>query len=202
MDEQNVDRLAGLVSWVPTPPDDSVIEHWFFTDDPHADDAYQLMACIRFHEYEVDDYAEWLWDGDREIREAFPSLDAFREAVAEAAGRDGPRRLLETLVARYPVRARRLLRRLPKLNSEFPGSGVKVLADETKNLRKIAMRARLPHGVIRCRGSRRRGAGRPGHRSRQRANAPPEGDDPAEPEPDPAARRPQRRVLCVWGWWR
>src|SRR4051794_21642619 len=55
-----------------------------------------------------------------------------------------------------------------------------------------------PAGASRRRGPRRRGAGRPGHRSRNRANAPPASDDDpaAELEPDPVARRLWRWAFC------
>ena len=174
-------RFARLLP-PPAPPYREAIQHWFFTDDVVADDAYQLVELIRAHEDEVDDMIDYLWNvGDRPAREMFATFDESREAFSKAANRNGPRRLLKALVARHPARGWVLIRKLPLV--ELRERGNLNYSREAKQLRKVVKRSRLPHGAGGRRRSRRRGAGRPGHRSRQRANAPPEDGD-NDPDPD------------------
>jgi hypothetical protein len=196
MDELYADPIAGLPLRPPAPPDDDIIRHWFFVGD-----AYQLMELVHGHEDEVDAMIDYLWNaGDRPARDVYASLAEFREAFAAASDRNGPRRLLEALVARHPARGRFLMLGLSLVERRESGNLNLDYSADKRRLRMVSMRARRPRGAVRRRGGRRRGAGRPGHRSGPRANSPPSDDDggdpEADPEPDRVARHCRRAFCC------
>jgi hypothetical protein len=81
--------------------------------------------------------------------------------------------------------------RAERIHREGPGFRAKSWHASVR--READLRARRP------RGARARGAGRPGHRSSARANAPPADSDDGEPEPPHPVARLFRRALCWVG---